>query len=116
MPKNGGRSNYSENIEAAKEVMRSIINLLEPEFEKLGDAETMTRSQKVQLSQEVDYKIDQLDDLMAIVRRNGIKLDDEYKEIGARASDLILRLESYSPLAGRARRRKTRRAKSVRRK
>ena len=115
MPKKGGKSTYSENIQGAKEVMRSIINLLEAEFSKLGDSTTMTRSQFGQITEEVNDKINQLDDLMAIVRRNGVKLDDEYKEIGARASDLILRLESYSPLAG-GRRRKTRRAKSVRRK
>jgi hypothetical protein len=113
MPKNGGRSNFIENIQAAKEVIRSIIDLLEPEFAKLGDAETMTRSQKAQLSEQLDQKIDQLDDLMAIVRRNGVKLDDEYNELFARARDLIVRLESYS---GGKRRRKTRRAKSVRRK
>jgi methyl-accepting chemotaxis protein len=116
MPKKGGKSTYSENIQPAKEVMRSIINLLEAEFSKLGDAKTMTPSQFGQITEEVNVKINQLDDLMAIVRRNGAKLDDEYKEIGARASDLILRLESYSPLAGGKRRRKTRRAKSVRRK
>ena len=113
MPKNGGRSNFSENIEAAKEVIRSIINLLEPEFEKLGYSNTMTRSQHEQLSQEVDDKINNLDDLMAPVRRNGVKPDDEYKELFARTRDLIVRLESYS---GGKRRRKTRRAKSVRRK
>ena len=115
MPKKGGKSTYSENIPPAKEVMRSIINLLEAEYSKLGDSTTMTPSQFGQITEEVNDKINQLDDLMAIVRRNGVKLDDEYKEIGARASDLILRLESYSPLAG-GRRRKTRRAKSVRRK
>jgi hypothetical protein len=107
----GGKSNYSENIQGAKQVIRSIINLLEPEFEKLGDAETMTRAQKVQLSQEVDYKIDQLSDLMAIVQRNGVKPDDEYKELFARARELIVRLETYS--AGK-RRRKTRRSKKTR--
>ena len=108
----GGKSTYSENIEVAKQVIGSIIDLLEPEFEKLGDAKTMTRSQKVQLSQEVDDKIDQLGDLMAIVRRNGGKPDDEYKQMFAHARGLIVRLETYS--AGK--RRKTRRAKSVRRK
>jgi hypothetical protein len=113
MPKNGGKSTYSENIEVAKQVIGSIIDLLEPEFEKLGDAKTMTRSQKVQLSQEVDDKIDQLGDLMAIVQRNGGKPDDEYKQMFAHARGLIVRLETYS--AGK-RRRKTRRAKSVRRK
>ena len=113
MPKNGGKSTYSENIEVAKQVIGSIIDLLEPEFEKLGDAKSMTRSQKVQLSQEVDDKIDQLGDLMAIVQRNGGKPDDEYKQMFAHARDLIVRLEAYS--AGK-RRRKTRRAKSVRRK
>ena len=115
MPKNGGKSTYSENIEVAKQVIGSIIDLLEPEFEKLGDAKTMTRSQKVQLSQEVDDKIDQLGDLMAIVRRNGGKPDDEYKQMFAHARGLIVRLEAYSETGGR-RRRKTRRAKSVRRK
>lgn len=115
MPKKGGKSTFSENIPPAKEVIRSIINLLEAEFSKLGDSTTMTPSQFGQIKDEVNYKIDQLDDLMAIVRRNGAKLDDEYKEISARARDLILRLESYSPLAG-GKRRKTRRAKSVRRK
>ena len=113
MPKNGGKSTYSENIEVAKQVIGSIIDLLEPEFEKLGDAQTMTRSQKVQLSQEVDDKIDQLGDLMAIVQRNGGKPDDEYKQMFAHARGLIVRLETYS--AGK-RRRKTRRAKSVRKK
>ena len=115
MPKKGGKSTFSENIPPAKEVIRSIINLLESEFEKLGDSTTMTPSQFGQITEEVNDKINQLDDLMAIVRRNGAKLDDEYKEIHARARDLILRLESYSPLAG-GKRRKTRRAKSVRRK
>jgi hypothetical protein len=113
MPKNGGKSTYSENIEVAKQVIGSIIDLLEPEFEKLGDAKTMTRSQKVQLSQEVENKIEQLGDLMAIVQRNGGKPDDEYKQMFAHARGLIVRLETYS--AGK-RRRKTRRAKSVRRK
>lgn len=115
MPKKGGKSTYSENIPPAKEVIRSIINLLEAEYEKLGDAKPMTPSQFGQINEEVNVKINQLDDLMAIVRRNGAKLDDEYKELGARARDLVLRLESYSPLAG-GKRRKTRRAKSVRRK
>jgi hypothetical protein len=113
MPKKGGRSNFSENIQGAKEVIRSIIDLLEPEFAKLGDVETMTRSQKAQLSEQLDRKIDELDDLMAIVRRNGVKLDDEYKALFARARDLIVRLGTYS--AGK-RRRKTRRAKTVRKK
>ncbi len=113
MPKKGGRSTYSENIEVAKQVIGSIIDLLEPEFEKLGDAKTMTRSQKAQLSEQLDQKIDQLDDLMAIVRRNGVKLDDEYKALFARARELIVRLGTYS--AGK-RRRKTRRAKTVRKK
>jgi hypothetical protein len=108
----GGKSNYSENIEVAKQVIGSIIDLLEPEFEKLGDAKTMTRSQKVQLSQEVDDKIDQLSDLMAIVQRNGGKPDDEYKELFARARELIVRLETYS--GGKTRRRKTRRSKKTR--
>ena len=115
MPKKGGKSTYSENIPLAKEVMRSVINLLEAEFEKLGDSTPMTPSQFGQIKEEVIVKANQLDDLMAIVRRNGAKLDDEYKELGARARDLVLRLESYSPLAG-GKRRKTRRAKSVRRK
>jgi hypothetical protein len=115
MPIKGGRSNFSENIQSAKEVIRSIINLLEPEFEKLGYSNTMTRSQKAQLSQEVDDKINNLDDLMAPVRRNGVKPDDEYNSMFARAGELIQRLETYSETGGR-RRRKTRRAKTVRRK
>jgi hypothetical protein len=52
---------------------------------------------------------------MAIVQRNGGKPDDEYKELFARARDLIMRLETYS--AGKRRktqRRKTRRSKKTR--
>jgi hypothetical protein len=116
MPKNGGRSNFSENIEAAKEVIRSIINLLEPEFAKLGDAETMTRSQHEQLSQEVDQKIERLGELVAPIRDSGVRTDDEYNSMFARAGELIQRLGTYSETGGRKRRRKTRRAKSARRK
>jgi ElaB/YqjD/DUF883 family membrane-anchored ribosome-binding protein len=113
----GGKSTFSENIQAAKEVIQSIINLLEPEFAKLGDAETMTRSQQEQLSQEVNRKIDRLDELMAPVRRNGVKPDDEYNAMYARAGELIERLDTYSGGKRRkTRRRKTRRSKTVRKK
>jgi hypothetical protein len=113
----GGKSTFSENIQAAKEVIQSIINLLEPEFEKLGDAETMTRSQQEQLSQEVNRKIDSLDELMIPIRDRGIEMDDEYKAMYAHAGELIGRLDTYSGGKRRkTRRRKTRRSKTVRKK
>lgn len=111
----GGRSNFSENIRGAKQVIRSIINLLEPEFEKLGDAETMTRSQFGQISAEVDEKIDRLAELMYPIRDSGIKMDEEYNAMFAHADELIQRLGSYS--GGKRRktqRRKTRRSKKTR--
>jgi hypothetical protein len=113
MPKKGGRSNLSENVQGAKQIVSSIIQLLEAEFSKLGDSTTMSRSQFGQIAEEVDQKIERLADLMIPIRERGIKMDEEYESMFARADELIQRLGSYS---GGKRRSKTRRAKSVRRK
>jgi hypothetical protein len=113
MPKKGGKSNLSENVRGAKQIVTSIINLLEAEFSKLGDSTTMTRSQFGQIAEEIDQKIERLADLMIPIRDSGMEMDEEYNSMFAHADELIQRLGSYS---GGKRRRKTRRAKSVRRK
>ena len=112
MPKKGGKSTYSDNVRGAKQIVSSIINLLEAEFSKLGDSKIMTHSQFGQIAAEIDQKIERLADLMIPIRDSGIEMDEEYNSMFAHADELIQRLGSYSG----GRRRKTRRAKSVRRK
>jgi len=110
MPKKGGKSNFSENIRGAKQIVSSIITLLEAEFSKLGDSKTMTRSQFGQIAAEIDEKIERLAELMIPIRDSGIKMDEEYNSMFAHADELIQRLGSYSG----GKRRKTRRTKKTR--
>lgn len=110
MPKKGGKSNLNENVRGAKQIVSQIISLLEAEFEKLGDSTIMTRSQFGQIAEEIDQKIESLNELMIPIRERGIKMDEEYDSIYAHADDLIQRLGSYSG----GKRRKTRGSKKTR--
>lgn len=111
----GGKSNQNENIRGAKQVVSSIISLLEAEFEKLGDSKIMTRSQFGQIAAEIDEKIERLAELMIPIRDSAIKMDEEYNSMFAHADELIQRLGSYSGGKRRkTRRRKTRGSKKTR--
>jgi len=101
----GGKSNLNENVRGAEQIVSSIIKLLEGEFEKLGDSNTMTRSQFGQIAEAIDEKIERLTELMIPIRERGIEMDEEYNSMFAHADDLIQRLGSYSG----GKRRKTRR-------
>jgi hypothetical protein len=110
----GGKSTFSDNVRGAKQVVSSIINLLETEFDKLGDSTTMTRSQHQQLVNEIDQKINHLNEFMGPIRDRGMEMDEEYNSMFAHAAQLIERLDTYSGGKRRKTRRKTRRSKKTR--
>ena len=107
----GGRTSLPANIEAAKQLLFSLIDLLETEFDKLGDSTTMTRSQYQHLSGEVNQKIERLGELMAPIRERGIETDESYNSMFEHAGDLIMRLETDFQITGGKRRRKTRKTR-----
>jgi hypothetical protein len=114
MKKKGGRTSLDANLEAAKEVLFDLIDFLETEFDKLGDATTMTRSQHQQLSGYVERATSRLGELMGPIRDRGLDADESYTSMFEHARDLILRLESDFEITGASRRRKTRRTKKTR--
>jgi hypothetical protein len=92
--------NAAETMQAAKEVLRSIIDLLEP-IEKLG---TMTPSQLEKLEQQVELKSVRLEQL----QKDIVDYDNQYLALLFRSQTLLERL-SFS---GGKRHRKTRRIKT----
>jgi hypothetical protein len=113
----GGRTSAATNIQAAKQILFSLIDLLETEFAKLGDSTTMPRSQYEQLSGYVNRQTEELGRLMGPVREQGIQLDESYTSMLEHARDLIVELETGYTITGGKRRRKTRRrSKTLRRK
>jgi hypothetical protein len=93
--------NATETMQAAKEVLRSIIDLLEP-IEKLG---TMTPSQLEKLEQNVELKSVRLEQL----QKDIVDYDNQYLELLFRSQKLLERLEIHSG----GKRRKTRRKKKT---
>jgi hypothetical protein len=94
--------NATETMQAAKEVLRSIIDLLEPEIEKLGN---MTPSQLEQLEQKVELKSVRLEQL----QKDIVDYDNQYLALLFRSQKLLERLG----FSGGKRRRRTRRKKKT---
>ena len=94
--------NAAETVQAAKEVLRSIIDLLEP-IEKL---DTMTPSQLEKLEQKVELKSVRLEQL----QKDIVDYDNEYLALLFRSQTLLERLEIHS---GGKSHRKTRRKKKT---
>jgi len=116
MAKKGGRTSFQTNVDAAKRLLLSLINLLETEFEKLGNSKTMTRSLHEQLSEEIEEATQRLGELMAPIREQGLPTDESYNSIFAHAGDLIRQFSTDYEIIGGKRRRKTRRRTKVVRK
>ena len=107
MPKKGGRTSIAANVEQARQLLFALIDLLETEFDKLGDSTSMTRSQYEELSGDVNATTERLGQLMGPVRDLGIEPDESYNSMFEHASDLILRLETEFEITGGNRRSKT---------
>lgn len=114
MVKRGGKSVNPEvirqNLEESRQIMTSLIDVLETEIEKIGDAGTISGPLYEQLLEQVKVKTDRLNEIIGVLRENGVRSARQYTDLFSRIRTLIGQIEQFQVVGGR------RRAKTARKK
>jgi hypothetical protein len=106
MPKKGGRTSDGElirrNLEESRQIMNSIIQIVETEIRSIGDSGEISSALYYQLLEQIQPKTERLQEIVATLRENGAGSTREDSQLFARVVSLITRLEEFDRVGGRA--------------
>jgi hypothetical protein len=106
MPKKGGRTSSAEvirrNLAEARQIMNSIIEILETEIRSIGDSGKISSRLYDQLLEQVQPKTERLGEIVETLRENGAGSTRENDQLFARVVSLMTRLEELDRVGGRA--------------
>lgn len=114
MTKRGGKSVNPDvvrrSLEESRQIMTSLIDILETEIRSIGDSGKMSSALYEQLLGQIQPKTERLQEIVATLRENGVSSSREDAQLFARIVTLITQLEEFDKVGGR------RRSKTVRKK
>jgi hypothetical protein len=116
MTKRGGKTVNPEvvrqSLEESRQIMTSLIDILETEIRTIGDSGKISSALYEQLLGQIQPKTERLQEIVATLRENGVSSSREDGQLFARIVSLITKLEEFDKVGGRRRRR----SKTVRKK
>jgi hypothetical protein len=106
MPKKGGRTSNAEvirrNLTESRQIMNSIIEILETEIRSIGDSGKISSRLYDQLLEQIQPKTERLGEIVETLRENGAGSTRENDQLFARVVSLMTRLEELDRVGGRA--------------
>jgi hypothetical protein len=106
MPQKGGKTSNAEvirrNLTESRQIMNSIIEILETEIRSIGDSGKISIALYDQLLEQIQPKTERLEEIVAILRENGAGSTRENGQLFARVVSLMTQLEELDRVGGRA--------------
>lgn len=115
MTRRGGKSVNPEvirqNLEESRQIMTSLIEILETEIRTIGDSGKISSALYEQLLGQIQPKTERLQEIVETLRENGVSSSREDGQLFARIVSLMTKLEEFDKVGGKRRRSKTVRKK-----
>ena len=93
-----------QNLEESRQIMTSLIDILETEIRTIGDSGKISNALYEQLLGQIQPKTERLQEIVATLRENGVTSRREDGQLFARIVSLITQFEEFDKVGGKRRR------------